>query len=224
MESLLAAVGPESGGPWGEIVLTVLTALISFLTADKVNERRKQRNGGAYCTQSQFKTLEGKFEMLVKTCENLGERLNLFWSERRRDMDFLMTHLEKPPPRLPDQMLILLIEDDPNDRMLIRRRLGPNFEVDEAETMAQAFSMIKQRNYDCVILDLSLPDCYGEGTLRSFRSQCPAALAIVSTGNTDPKLVRIASELGYEATVFKGEHSDEHEYVRKIRAAVLRHK
>ena len=54
------------------------------------------------------------------------------------------------------QPRILIVEDDPALRLLIRRALEPDFSVDEADNGEDALRVIGARQYDVVLLDVML--------------------------------------------------------------------
>lgn len=61
----------------------------------------------------------------------------------------------------PSSLSILVVEDDLDFYEITRRRLlkaQPGLSVDHASTLAQAVDLIAMREYDEIILDLSLPD------------------------------------------------------------------
>jgi signal transduction histidine kinase/CheY-like chemotaxis protein/HAMP domain-containing protein len=61
---------------------------------------------------------------------------------------------------------ILIIEDDAITRKIIRTLLkSTNAEIEEVSTAIEAFKLIRENNYDCVILDLGLPDFSGNELL-----------------------------------------------------------
>ncbi|BAX79221.1 response regulator [Labilibaculum antarcticum] len=61
---------------------------------------------------------------------------------------------------------ILIVEDDEVTRKIIRSLLkSTNAEIEEVSTAIEAFKLIKQNSYDCVILDLGLPDFTGNELL-----------------------------------------------------------
>lgn len=65
-----------------------------------------------------------------------------------------------------DAKKILVIEDNDVTRKVIRDILEPTeVQIDETESGTEAFEMIKMRNYDCIILDLGLPDITGNQLL-----------------------------------------------------------
>ncbi|PXX99145.1 histidine kinase [Marinifilum breve] len=61
---------------------------------------------------------------------------------------------------------ILVIEDDDVTRQLIKSILTPtNVEIDETNTGKEALKLISTNNYDCIVLDLGLPDITGNELL-----------------------------------------------------------
>lgn len=61
---------------------------------------------------------------------------------------------------------ILIIEDDVLTRKIIRTLLkSTSAEIEEVSTGLEGFNLIKENNYDCVILDLGLPDFTGNELL-----------------------------------------------------------
>ena len=81
----------------------------------------------------------------------------------------------------------LLIVDD---EKLIRWSLDVEFkkqgyEVDTAETGAQALSMIEAMEYDIVLLDIRLPDTSGIEVLRKVKQAGPSPVVIMITANAD---------------------------------------
>ncbi len=69
-------------------------------------------------------------------------------------------------------MHILLVEDDPTLRQLVRRNLAAEgFAVDTAATMEEADSAMAATQFDAVLLDLSLPDGDGIELLKKLRQK-----------------------------------------------------
>ncbi len=104
--------------------------------------------------------------------------------------------------------IVLCIEDDPFFQTLIEETLsrGRHFELDFASDLASAREKLKQRNYDAILLDLSLPD--GDGLrfltemaqLVSLRTSSGAAAAVppvlILTGQTEVPSRVAAFQLG----------------------------
>ncbi|MGQ1908365.1 response regulator [Marinifilum sp. RC60d5] len=64
---------------------------------------------------------------------------------------------------------ILVIEDNEITRKLIKNILIPtNAKTEEAVTGAEAFKLISTNNYDCIVLDLGLPDITGNKLLENL--------------------------------------------------------
>lgn len=104
---------------------------------------------------------------------------------------------------------ILLIEDDEVDRMRVRRFLkeGPVAwaRIDEAETLDKGRAKLVNNMYDCVLLDLHLPDGNGMDFLRSLKESTAEFPAIVlQTVEDDEVLGMAALELGAQDYLVKG--------------------
>ncbi|MBF0379980.1 MAG: response regulator, partial [Magnetococcales bacterium] len=68
-----------------------------------------------------------------------------------------MAHFADTGPRS-----LLLVEDDANSRMATAKLLaGKDIEIVETSTGAETMEVIKTRSFDCMILDLGLPDMSG---------------------------------------------------------------
>lgn len=106
---------------------------------------------------------------------------------------------------------ILLVEDDPFTRgaiqMLFENR---NVTIHEAKTGQQAYEMISARSFDCVILDLGLPDFSGKKLLERLKSDhIPIPNVIIHTASElSAKDLRELHEFS-DSVVIKGVKSDE---------------
>jgi DNA-binding response OmpR family regulator len=73
-------------------------------------------------------------------------------------------------PSTPGVDSVLLVEDDPSIRRILRLTLrSGNFDVSVAETGAEALAVLKTRPVAAVILDLGLPDERGGEVLSWLR-------------------------------------------------------
>ena len=67
---------------------------------------------------------------------------------------------------------ILNIEDNPDNRLLIRRLLqSRGYEVIEAENAAQAIDFVSIQRPDLILLDINMPDMDGYSLTRLLRSK-----------------------------------------------------
>jgi two-component system cell cycle response regulator DivK len=65
---------------------------------------------------------------------------------------------------------IALVEDNPDNRLLVRAILDDRFEIDEYETGSEALAGLRQSRPDIVLLDISLPGMDGTEVLRMIRA------------------------------------------------------
>lgn len=65
---------------------------------------------------------------------------------------------------------IAVVEDNPDNRLLVRVILEPFYEVVEYETGAAALAGIAAHKPDLVLLDISLPEMDGTEVLRRLRT------------------------------------------------------
>ena len=97
---------------------------------------------------------------------------------------------------------ILLVEDSPEDRFLLKRyfKRCKNSEafsgLDEAETMQEAVEALQQEEYACVLLDLGLPDGAGVKNVKRLHDLYPQVPLIVFTGVDDERTARSALDYG----------------------------
>jgi HAMP domain-containing protein/CheY-like chemotaxis protein/signal transduction histidine kinase len=70
----------------------------------------------------------------------------------------------------PRRKRLLVVEDNPAEQLSIRELLGyEDIDVEIAATGAQALAAIEKQTFDCVVLDLRLPDMSGFEILEHFR-------------------------------------------------------
>ena len=70
----------------------------------------------------------------------------------------------------PRRKRLLVVEDNPAEQMSIRELLGyDDIEIDTAGTGNDALTSLREQQYDCVVLDLRLPDMTGFEVLEEIR-------------------------------------------------------
>lgn len=106
---------------------------------------------------------------------------------------------------------LLIIEDDPSMRMAIRTLLGNgDLVTTDADSGGAALELLQQRRFDCVVLDIGLPDMSGFDLLRRLQSIVePMPPIIVYTGRELSE--QDAAELRFyaESIIIKGVRSEE---------------
>jgi len=106
-------------------------------------------------------------------------------------------------------MRILVIEDNPADFELIRDLLSdaqePFFEIETAQYLSSALSVLDGGRIDLILLDLGLPDSQGIDTVRSVRRHSPGIPIVVLTGLDDEETGLAALQKGAQDYFVKGQ-------------------
>jgi DNA-binding response OmpR family regulator len=122
----------------------------------------------------------------------------------------------------------LLIEDSPDDAVLIQRYLAnlPNaqYKVTHVTFLADGLEMLKRVSFDVVLLDLGLPDGpLGLNTFEKVYAQSPHIPIIVLTGHDDDAFAIESVQKGAQDYLVKG-HVTGVLLGRSIRYAIERKK
>ena len=108
-------------------------------------------------------------------------------------------------------MRILMVEDNPGDVRLLREHLVGNrsvtevFHVVHVERLALALQSLDEGAFEVVLLDLSLPDSQGIGTLTKITSARPGMPIVVLTSLDDEILGLQLLQRGAQDYLVKGE-------------------
>jgi CheY-like chemotaxis protein len=107
----------------------------------------------------------------------------------------------RPEPYAPS---ILVVDDDARDRTLVRRILeDAGYYVAEAASGREGFQFAKDRFFEVVVVDISMPDMDGFELLRAIRSELPDVKALLVSGYMAGTFLSIAEKLGAAATLDK---------------------
>jgi DNA-binding NtrC family response regulator len=103
----------------------------------------------------------------------------------------------------------LLIEDNPDDAVLIERYLKASqkgtYNVIHVETLADGLESLQRVVFDVILLDLVLPDGpMGIATFETVYAQAPHIPIIVLTGHDDDELAVEAVQKGAQDYLVKG--------------------
>jgi two-component system KDP operon response regulator KdpE len=120
-----------------------------------------------------------------------------------------------------DAASILIVEDEPPIRRLLRAALGAHdYRVIEASSGAEALAALRHHRPDLVLLDLGLPDIDGLALIAQIREANAVPIVVLSSRGDEGAKVR-ALDAGADDYVTKPFGADE--LLARIRAA-LRHR
>src|SRR5512134_401891 len=125
------------------------------------------------------------------------------------------------------RLTVLIVEDDPDDVLLVRELLlyaqFDTVAVKVAERLDKALGELAARAFDLILLELSLPDSQGLDTLARIRLQSPDTPIIVFTGHDDDLIGVQAVQSGAQDYLVKGQVT-RRLLVRAIRYAIERNR
>lgn len=136
-----------------------------------------------------------------------------------------ITALEEP-------IKVLLVEDNPDDALLIKRSLSnavlARIFISHVSSLAGAIEHLSHHSTDVVLLDLTLPDVKGLATIHETRKAAPHVPIIVLTGLADEGIAVKAVERGVQDYLVKGQvesstiaRSIQHALARKMANATV---
>lgn len=120
---------------------------------------------------------------------------------------------------------LLLIEDDPQVTELFGEMLAhssaPHFQLQPVPTLSDGLKRLEAGDINLIVLDLTLPDSRGLGSLNQIRGQIPELPIVVLTGLRDEETALQALREGAQDYLLKGEVTRT-ALVRAIRYAIER--
>lgn len=109
------------------------------------------------------------------------------------------------------QIRALVIEDDPDDILLLKDALAEvgmgKIKLDSADRLSRGLIQLGGQNYDVVLLDLNLPDSRGLDTLNTTVKSFPRLPVVVLSGLADDVITVEAVRRGAQDYLVKGEIS-----------------
>lgn len=120
---------------------------------------------------------------------------------------------------------VLLVEDNPLDARSLQRFLERSqhttFETSHVTDLSAALVALQERSFDCILLDLSLPDSHGLVGVDLLLERASTVPIVVLTGLDDPQTATEAVERGAQDYLTK-QSLDAELVNRSIRYAIAR--
>jgi diguanylate cyclase (GGDEF)-like protein len=120
---------------------------------------------------------------------------------------------------------VLLIEDSPEWALIAEQRLLRELngcaKVLHHDSLEGAKGTLLEGGFDCVLLDLMLPDSAGLETVRGVRTRAPQAPIVVLSGEDDESIALRAMHMGAQDYLVKG-RADGYQLCRAVKYAVER--
>ncbi len=120
-----------------------------------------------------------------------------------------------------DLKRILVVDDDPGDRKLIRNILGKKYIVTEASNGKEGLNSICSEKPDLIIMDVMMPELDGYSTCSMIKRDPSTAdiPVIMLTGVKDELNIRLADKIGVSGYLTKP--PDKQELLDKINQLLL---
>jgi len=107
-----------------------------------------------------------------------------------------------------EDIRILLVEDNPGDarllQELVREPAGGRLRLEHVDRLGAALDLLNKRDFDAILLDLTLPDEQGLDTVLRVHSHAPKVPIVVLTGMDDEALAVRAVRAGAQDYLVKG--------------------
>lgn len=128
------------------------------------------------------------------------------------DPDILWSQIREAEREAPeDRPVVLVIEDDPSTRILMRYALCDVVRTDAASTVADALRMAESLPYDGLLVDLRLPDGEGTDVVTELRERTPywGVPMVAVTAHSLPEGHGHFIDAGFDAYLAKPFEQDE---------------
>lgn len=108
-----------------------------------------------------------------------------------------------------EKIKILLVEDNPGDARLVKEMLSDSiycsFDFNHAENISSTINFLNNKDFDVLLLDLSLPDSIELNGMKSIVNLYPDLPIVVFTGIDDEKMAFDAVQNGAQDYLVKGQ-------------------
>ena len=113
---------------------------------------------------------------------------------------------------------VLIIEDELSTARPVQEALKINgIDAEIAQNGLQGLEMLKQDNYDLVLLDLKMPGLSGEEVLKEIRKADPFIDVVIYTNYSEFSDLKKLTNIGIDGYINKGATADLKELINTIK-------
>lgn len=113
---------------------------------------------------------------------------------------------------------ILIIEDEVKTAIPVKEALELNgMQAEIAKDGEIGLKMVKEKEFDLILLDLKMPKMSGEDVLRKIRKIRPYVFVIIYTNFSDFTDLKVLANIGIDGYVNKGPDADLKELINIIK-------
>lgn len=113
---------------------------------------------------------------------------------------------------------ILIIEDEVKTAIPVKEALELNgMQAEIAKDGEIGLKMVKEKEFDLILLDLKMPKMSGEDVLREIRKIRPYVFVIIYTNFSDFTDLKVLANIGIDGYVNKGPDADLKELINIIK-------
>ncbi len=127
----------------------------------------------------------------------------------------------------PDAIRVLLIEDDPDDALVVKEAFAEvpsgRLELTHVQSFEEGIKRMHAERFEALLLDLGLPDSPGQKAVMEVNRRVPEIPLVVLTGRQDEDVALQAIREGAQDYLVKGQF-DTWNLIRAIRYAISRKK
>ncbi len=96
---------------------------------------------------------------------------------------------------------VLVVDDEPANLDTFKRVFRRDYKMEFAETPAKALDTLKEKSFDVMLTDFSMPGMDGVDLILQAKAMCPDLGCIIVTGFSDMEKVRESATKGWTAIV-----------------------
>lgn len=110
----------------------------------------------------------------------------------------MLAAVSEPPPSTPQRLRVIVADDDPLARRLIRDalQLAGIIVIADASNGVEALELARHYNPDVVLMDVVMPTMDGIEATRRIRAQAPGVKVVMLTRSDDDELALVGLQAG----------------------------